>query len=1022
MRASTAVACRGALVVVVVALALGVAACDDEASAPTQAFGSPIDFTYACEGDGATAPPDNLETDAFLSQTRMCADVPALIGGTFQDAEGVLVGAVLSRSPPRVHLVQMNPNTRLSLGVLDTDDFIPGFTGIPVGLAPLRILRQSDWGAFYVVSAGDQDVTRIVVKTVQGEGGLDVETARFELPDVPSDALIHGDSLVVASARAQQLWIFDLASSPEDPPVVAVDLDGIVHSMQPLGDDVLVTWEDRPIVTRLSLTSSERTDAGIRHACSDTLDNDGDGLADAADPDCRDGSDPSEAGPLTARPSAELAAITGFPSGVHSCGDGLDNDRDGLTDTDDPSCIDADSDGEDLPACNDGLDNDLDGLTDTDDESCYGAFDLSEGQLGPFGPYQATVVNAAPYGLFVYVMDTERKRLVVLDADNGLARVSATRHAADVPAVAYEKFSNPGEVFDEDVLPGLRKVPFYGSHFQGRTDLRLTGGLGNTLSAGRLRGELWGRLIEPDADGVVSVARSTLNTSQLWAPPGCDPERSTADVCVMPGEDDATWYVFIATMEGRIQLIEVVRRGVVMHRHAQDIEDVDLRGSVAGRPSLTLRGERMSVGSSLPERLPFLGPLTEELLVERVEDVSPRKYRQYGVWGHDDPEGVESETWEITYEGELPGAAGALGRFISPITFYDPASQFCTDGVEPGDWLVLAAAPDTLVASLRQVLPVELTDADGVVTAVCPVEPAETAEIEVKVVTVGQTSLVIDPATARLRPVPPVLDEDAIEADGTVSTSECEDALEELKLTLTYEANLPATDAFAVGNLPRHMSYSVRAASVWTVVGTRSGYLHRNVWDAADGRCVLDGKTPDWPEPATPVDPGEGADEEAVATYEAELAALTAWQVHEGSYSGRLAQLGDEGTGTTVSYGACTPILEEIDADGAALFHPDPDNPVRFHNFSFELEVFPGCIPSEDGSATLVESQRDTRWTFQVAGPESPRAATVAGVLHSARVPVLDFRRQQMQLDTAGRQVHQLEIRADGADHLATYD
>ncbi len=99
-------------ILICLVLGVGAGACDDAASAPTQAFGSPIDFSYACEGDGATVAPDNFEGQASFQGTQMCAAVPALVSGTFQDAEGTLIGAVLSRSPPRVHLIQMNPHSR----------------------------------------------------------------------------------------------------------------------------------------------------------------------------------------------------------------------------------------------------------------------------------------------------------------------------------------------------------------------------------------------------------------------------------------------------------------------------------------------------------------------------------------------------------------------------------------------------------------------------------------------------------------------------------------------------------------------------------------------------------------------------------------------------------------------------------------------------------------------------------------------------------------------------------------------
>ena len=136
--------------------------------------------------------------------------------------------------------------------------------------------------------------------------------------------------------------------------------------------------------------------------CNDALDNDGDGATDEADTGCQPfadfdgdgfpnmaeellGSDPNDAAS-----TPEVTPIAGV------CGDGLDNDLDGLVDAADPGCdLFPDSDGDGfldraevaagsdpenpastpevapLPgACSDGVDNDLDGLVDGADSGC----------------------------------------------------------------------------------------------------------------------------------------------------------------------------------------------------------------------------------------------------------------------------------------------------------------------------------------------------------------------------------------------------------------------------------------------------------------------------------------------------------------------------------------------------------------------------------------------------------------------------------------------------------------------------
>ena len=78
-----------------------------------------------------------------------------------------------------------------------------------------------------------------------------------------------------------------------------------------------------------------------------------DGLADAADPDCRNGFQNTE-----------------FPIDEPTCLDGIDNDGDGWIDELDPSCADNRPEYATNQECNDGVDNDGDGLVDADDGDC----------------------------------------------------------------------------------------------------------------------------------------------------------------------------------------------------------------------------------------------------------------------------------------------------------------------------------------------------------------------------------------------------------------------------------------------------------------------------------------------------------------------------------------------------------------------------------------------------------------------------------------------------------------------------
>jgi hypothetical protein len=94
--------------------------------------------------------------------------------------------------------------------------------------------------------------------------------------------------------------------------------------------------------------------SGVRVA----LDRDLDGRFDGDEGD--DGTDP-----------ADPASVVG------ACSDGIDNDGDGAADLADAGCADAAADDE-SPACDDGFDNDGDGLVDGADPGCADPSGASE--------------------------------------------------------------------------------------------------------------------------------------------------------------------------------------------------------------------------------------------------------------------------------------------------------------------------------------------------------------------------------------------------------------------------------------------------------------------------------------------------------------------------------------------------------------------------------------------------------------------------------------------------------------------
>ena len=154
------------------------------------------------------------------------------------------------------------------------------------------------------------------------------------------------------------------AGETVDMRVTVVRLDqGVVPDMAALPDD--------GVAPDGAMSDAIVPDMGASAACSNGLDDDGDGVVDhPADPGCDDPSDDDETDPIP----------------PPQCNDGLDNDADGRADRDDSDCsseLDPTEGGEGaVTECSDGLDNDGDGETDwPTDPGCHAAGDPTEGAV-----------------------------------------------------------------------------------------------------------------------------------------------------------------------------------------------------------------------------------------------------------------------------------------------------------------------------------------------------------------------------------------------------------------------------------------------------------------------------------------------------------------------------------------------------------------------------------------------------------------------------------------------------------------
>ncbi|MEC9070808.1 MAG: hypothetical protein VX938_00455, partial [Myxococcota bacterium] len=271
----------------------------------------------------------------------------------------------------------------------------------------------------------------------------------------------------------------------------------------------------------------------------------------------------------------------------------------------------------------------------------------------------------------------------------------------------------------------------------------------------------------------------------------------------------------------------------------------------------------------------------------------------------------------------------------------------------------------------------EVVTSDGLT---CEAFSPSVALVEVPVTTVGLTTVTIDPSQARLRHSIPELDGQEIEAAG-LSAAACSEALDDLLVSSNWMEPVP-TDGFAPEALPGRFSYEVRPDDTWVVNGSRSGFLHRQIWtvdpETGEGSCDVD------------------SERSALATGRA--------------YTARLA---------VDTYPQCPPSNGDISLDLVGdLLSEDHE---RFSNFSFSLDVLPGCDQDSETGALLTAIRQDTRWSFLMEGPDSPRSVSGSDMHLTPRVPVLEFRRQQVQLDSALSRILLLEIRPGSSTSLQSH-
>ncbi|NOZ02958.1 MAG: hypothetical protein GXP54_13875 [Deltaproteobacteria bacterium] len=417
-----------------------------------------------------------------------------------------------------------------------------------------------------------------------------------------------------------------------------------------------------------------------------------------------------------------------------ACADGLDNDADGLTDNGDPGCAGPEDDDESqdgVAVCANGIDDDGDGFTDMDDPDCGDdpAHPISEFHLIPW-PACMNLRDDDGDGLTDAGEDPD-----CFGPDFGSESSPAPRPAGR-PAVSPDGAWVYVPTVGPDMLAVYRTDPFE-------------------------------RVLVTAADGPAPnplLERLGIDGIRLTVPP-VEIAMSRAEVTNEAGQPDGeVTRAFVSLSSGQVIRVVVEDKGAPIH-------DLDLSGeqlkSTAGVPVLKLNGEVVDRTVDLHPEYPSFGPRAVSSVPGEADDV----FSYYGIVFHGDPSRELSETWRVTYEGVVPGAAGNYGFLLEPGNeLKDPTADFCAAGVRVGDHLVLEPAPPTCLVDVED----------------------------------GQVNL-CEYGITKVRP--DGLDLEELDGFGPMSL---------------------------LASLPQPVTFVVRVSDSWTVVGSQSGFLHNRVQEGGE--------------------------------------------------------------------------------------------------------------------------------------------------------------------------------------------
>ncbi|MBH25179.1 MAG: hypothetical protein CMH57_12145 [Myxococcales bacterium] len=272
--------------------------------------------------------------------------------------------------------------------LIDVNRAVPGVTHVPVGQYPTDVVVSADGNFIFTLNEVGQDISvvahsqlREVARIPVGQGFsslLGLKERNTLLYMTPSDKTLH---LIDWSFTCDGSEEYNTECEPEithDARVLYTFPDRWSPTRFTLGaaaDRLYVTFANRPTLGVFLLDNSEQTgcidgrsappclgeELPLTYGCSDLLDNDGDGLIDAEDPQC-----------LT--PDSSESDLDPGLNLVSVCSDGIDNDGDGFADATDSGCTHpsdlSETDALKAIECSDGIDNDGDGLEDAFDPEC----------------------------------------------------------------------------------------------------------------------------------------------------------------------------------------------------------------------------------------------------------------------------------------------------------------------------------------------------------------------------------------------------------------------------------------------------------------------------------------------------------------------------------------------------------------------------------------------------------------------------------------------------------------------------